>query len=272
MKTISLTTILMIILFSTVAFATSVNTDYEGMGDFYMETTIISPVAPDITDTVDINTGCDGGCCCCPDCFGEYSGNQYMTNNPFSASVHTAEVTEGCVVIEQYYTDYIDGHTIESYYYTYFNGTGTAESYIYVVPGLAESYQLANGTGSSYVSFSQIAYIGTEFDFSTTYGGAVWLCAPGYAGLYNQYYYSGGQIYYNSEMGLYCSPTDGSSMDNFLFASATDHFSLNSQLEIGDIESTQNVGVGEGEAEYGFTAIFYDMFDDLYFGFEMELG
>jgi hypothetical protein len=274
MKTKIMTIGIMFILFSSVAFATSVNTDYEGNGEFYMQTTITSPIKPDVTDTVKINTGCDT--ICCDDCdAGEYMGNQFLSNYPFSTAVHTVhteEGTENCVDIEQTYYEEIDGKTIKTTYYTYLNGTGTAESYVYVIPGAAESYQLANGTGISYVSFSQISYIGNDFDFSTTYGGSVWACAPGYAGLYNQYYYSNQQIYYNAEMGLYCSPVDGSSMNAFLFAEGTDHFDLGGVMTIADVEYQPGAGVGEGESDYGFSANFYNMFDDLYFGFNMELG
>lgn len=277
MKTIILT-VIMSLLFSSVALATSVNTDYEGVGEFSMVTTITSPILPDITDSVHINSGCCGTCCipnvCCPPVgeIGEYSGSLFMTNNPFSASVHEAEITDGCIDINQYFTEEIGEQTIQTLYHTYFNGTGEAMSYVYVVPGAAESYQLANGTGTSHVSFTQISYIGTDFDFLTTYGGTVWVCAPGYAGLYGQYYYSGGQIYYNNQLGLYCSPTDESRIETYLTASATDHFSISSELEMGDVKHCEDAGVEEGEADYGFTAVFYDMFDDLYFGFDMELG
>ncbi|MBN2203177.1 MAG: hypothetical protein JW700_03255 [Candidatus Aenigmarchaeota archaeon] len=279
MKTTMIATLIMFTLFSTMAFATSVSTDYEGVGEFSMEVTIASSVNPDITDSVHINAGCCGTCCCPNECcpaigeIGEYQGNLFMTNNPFSVSYHSADVTEGCVDIDQYYTDVIGDMTIQSYYHTHLNGTGTAESYMfYVVPGAAASIQLANGTGTSHVSFGQIAYVGTDYDFSAEYGGTVWACAPGYAGLYNEYYYSGGQIYYSSQLGLYCSPTDGSKMSSSLFASSTDSFNLTSELQVGDVENCQEAGVENGTAEYGFTANFYDMFDDVYFGFDMILG
>jgi hypothetical protein len=268
MKTISLTAILMIMLFSSVAFATTVYTDYEGSGDLQLKTTITSPILPSVTDSSEIHTGCSGDCCCYPELDGGYFGSQVVTNNPFTASGHIATVTDGCVVIEQYYTDYLGDQTIYTSYYTYFNGTGTAESYVYVVPGEAMSYQLANGTGTSFVSFSQIAFLDDEFDYGTNYGGEVWVCAPGYAELMNYYYYSGGQIYYNTQLELYCQPVSQANLNSFLFAQGTDHFVLNSDA-YGDFwKTSQNINV-EGSSDYGFTTISNDDFD---FDFEMELG
>jgi len=268
MKTISLTAILMILLFNTVAFATTVYTDYQGSGDLQLQTTITSPVAPSVTDSSEIHTGCDGDCCCWPELVGDYFGSQIVTNNPFSASGHTATVTEGCVVIEQEYTDYLGDQTIHTSYYTYFNGTGTAESYVYVIPGEAMSYQLANGTGSSFVSFSQIAFLNGDFDYGTNYGGQVWVCSPGYTEMMNYYYFSGGQIFYNTQLGMYCHPVGEGSLNSFLFAQGTDHFSLNSIVAGDGWGMSQDINV-EGSSDYGFTTDSNDNFD---FGFDMELG
>ncbi|NIO44910.1 MAG: hypothetical protein GTN36_05155 [Candidatus Aenigmarchaeota archaeon] len=269
-KRISLIAVsLMLILYSSLALATTVNTGYEGTGDFNLQTTIISPIAPSITDTVDINTGCDGGCCCCPDCAGDYEGNQILTNNPFAASVHETTVTDGCVVIEQYYYDEFNGYTTYTNYYTYFNGTGTAESYVFAIPGEGMSYQLANGTGSAFVSFSQAVFSDGEFDYATTYGGGTWLCGPGYAGLVNDYDFNTNPGYYSPELGLYCVPVDESSLYAFLFAEATDHFGLSSEIVLGSLEYYQDIGV-EGSSEYGTVVTSYG--DDIDFDFEMELG
>jgi hypothetical protein len=269
MKTIILT-VIMIMLFSTVAFATTAYTEYEGMGDFEMTTTLISPISPDITDSVAIYTGCAGDCpCCCyPNIFGGYSGTQVVSNNPFVASGHKADVTDGCISIDQYYIDYLGDQTIYTSYYTYFNGTGTAESYVFVVPGEAVSYQLANGTGTSFVSFGQIAYIGTEPDFSTTYGGGVWACAPGYAEMIGSYYYHNQQVYYNNELELYCYPVGENNLNAFLFTSSTDFFGLFSSLSTGYLEFSQEISV-EGTSDYGFSV---NSTDDIDFDFEMELG
>ena len=266
---ISLTASIMLILYSTVVLATTVTTDYEGSGDLEIQTTIISPVAPIITDSADINTGCSGGCCCCPNCAGDYEGTQIVTNNPFSASVHKATVTDGCVVIEQTYNDNINGQNIQTDYYTYFNGTGTAESYVYAIPGHGMSYQLANGTGSAFVGFTQIVFLNGNFDYGTSYGGGVLLCNPGYAGMVNAYDFYSGKIYYDSQLGLYCYPVDDSSLYTFLFAQATDSFSLNSDLIMGSVEHIENVGA-EGESEYGTVATSYN--GNLTYDFGMELG
>lgn len=268
MKTISLTAILMTLLFSSVAFATTVYTDYEGSGDLELQTTITSPIMPSITDTSTIHTGCDGDCCCIPELVGGYSGSQIVTNNPFSASEHVVSVIDGCVIIEQYYTDYIGDQTIYTSYFTYFNGTGTAESYVYVLPGEAFSYQLANGTGSSYVSFNQIVLLDEEFDYGTYYGGEVWVCTPGYTGLMNYYYFSGGQIYYNTQLEMYCQPVSEANMQTFLFAQGTDHFALNGIASGSGWTMSQDINV-EGSADYGFTT---QSNDDFNFDFEMELG
>jgi hypothetical protein len=270
MKKINLIAAIMIIISSNIALATTVYTDYEGSGDFEIQTTIISPITPIITDSADINTGCSGGCCCCPDCAGDYKGSQIITNNPFSATAHNVNVTEGCVVIYQRYNDYVNGQSIATDYYTYFNGTGTAKSYIYTIPGQGMSYQLSNGTGSAFVWFTQNVFFDNVFDYGTSYGGGVMLCQPGYAGLRNQYQYSNGEIYYNSELGMYCYPVSyESSLYTFLFSKVTDLFSLNSFTEIGNVGYNQDIGVN-GSAEYGTVINSKD--DEIYFGFDMELG
>lgn len=269
MRKISLVTSLMIILFSNTVLATTVNTDYAGSGDLSIQTTIISPVVPIITDSANINTGCAGGCCCCPDCAGEYEGEQIVTNNPFSASGHEASVTNGCVEINQKYTDKIDGQTIETSYHTYMNGTGTAESYVYAIPGHGTSYQLANGTGSAFVGFTQLVFLDDEFDYGTSYGGGVWLCSPGYAGLLNRYDLYNGNIIYDSQLGLYCYPVDGSSLYAFLFAKTTDSFSLNSDFVMDSTEYAENIEA-EGASEYGSVITSYN--GSFNYDFGMELG
>lgn len=270
MKTITLTSILMIILFSNIALATSVYTEYEGSGDLHLQTTIITPGYPTLTDTVDARTGCDGGCCCCPFCFGEYDGSLYVTNNPFENSDqyfgHEASVTNGCIDIEQAIYEKIGDQIIETYYYTYFNGTGTAESYILVLLGNALSYQFANGTGTSYASFSQSVFDDGEFDYATTYGGGVWVCSSGYTGLINYYEYSGGIIVYDTELELYCYEQG----DNyaFLYAEGTDYFSLDSELFSSYLSIYNEIDV-YGTSDYGFSV---ESTDTIYFDFNMELG
>jgi len=267
-KTISLITLCLMIISSAVS-ATTVNTDYSGAGDFSIQTTIISPVTPTITDSATIHTGCAGGCCCCPDCSGSYDGNQIVTNNPFSASGHKANVVNGCVVIDQKYNDNVGNQNIQTDYYTYFNGTGYAESYVYAVPGQGMSYQLANGTGSSFVGFTQIVFLNNNFDYGTSYGGGVFLCEPGYAGLFNNYHLSGEKIFYNSQLGMYCQPTDDSSLYAFLFAKSTGSFNLSSDAKIGSVEHIENAGA-EGESEYG--TVINSNNDNIDFDFDMELG
>jgi len=260
---------LIFILFSNLALATTVTTDYAGSGDLSIQTTIISPVAPIITDSATIHTGCAGGCCCCPYCEGSYDGTQILTNNPFSASSHEATVNNGCVVIEQKYNDNVNDYNIQTDYYTYFNGTGKAESYVYAVPGSGISYQLANGTGSAFVGFTQLVFLGDDFDYGTSYGGGVWLCEPGYAGMFNQYEFNNGKIYYDSQLGLYCHPADGSSLYSFLFAKTTDSFVLNSNIKTDSIEKEIDVEA-EGASEYETVITSYN--DSFNYDFGMELG
>lgn len=270
MKKISLSISIMIVLFSNIVFATTVSTNYEGSGDFEIQTTIISPIVPIITDSAKIETGCSGGCCCCPECSGDYEGKQVMTNNPFSAATHDINVTNGCLEINQNYVDHVNGQSIVADYYTYFNGTGRAESYVYVVPGQGMSYQLSNGTGSAFVSLTQSVFLDNVFDYGTTYGGGVMLCQPGYAGLWNQYQYSDGKIYYNSELGMYCQPASSqSTLYAFLFSKSTDAFGLNSTIDMNDVEYSQDIG-STGPAEYG--TVVNSKSGDIYFGFDMELG
>jgi hypothetical protein len=270
MKKIYLTTSLMIILISSIAFATTVTTDYQGSGDFEIQTTIISPIVPIITDSAKIETGCSGGCCCCPECSGDYRGKQIMTNNPFSASSHDVNVTKGCVEINQNYVDYVDGQSIAMDYYTYFNGTGRAESFVNAVPGQGMSYQLSNGTGSAFVMLTQLVFLDDVFDYETTYGGGVLLCQPGYAGLWNQYQYLDGKIFYNTELGMYCQPASSqSTLYAFLFSKSTDAFGLNSTIDMNDVEYNQDIG-STGSAEYG--TVVNSKSGDIYFGFDMELG
>ena len=256
-------------LFLNTVLATTVYTDYAGSGDFYLETTIESIVKPTITDSGTIHTGCDGACCCVPELSGEYEGTQVVTNDPYSASGHKATVTDGCVVIEQTYDDEFNGYSTKTTYYTYLDGTGTAESFIYVVPGMAESIQLSNGTGSTYASFSQIVYLDDTFDYETTYGGGTFYCGPGYVGIYNTYDFYANPGYYNPEIGLYCVPIDETSNNyGFLYAEATDSMDINTYAVTDSWEWYNDVGV-EGSSEYG-TVVTSN--NDLDFDFEMVLG
>lgn len=255
---------------SSVAFATTVNTDYSGSGDFSIQTTIISPVAPTVIDTAEIHTGCAGGCCCCPDCSGTYDGNQLVTNNPFSASGHRTEVVNGCVVIDQKYNDNVGNQNIQTDYYTYFNGTGYAESYVYAVPGQGMSYQLSNGTGSAFVGFTQNVFSDDVFVYGTTYGAGVMICSPGYAGLSNSYYFSDGKIYYDAELGMYCQPaSEESNIYALLFSKSSNFFSLDSTLDMGDVQYDQNAGT-TGVSDYG--TVISSNNNETYFGFDMVLG
>jgi hypothetical protein len=258
-------TSLMFILFSGLVLATKVTTDYSGNGDFQLTTNIQSPISPSIIDSAEIHTGCDGGCCCCPYCSGSYEGTQVVTNNPFSASGDQASVTNGCIALEQTYYDEYDNRKSETLYYTYFDGNGTAESYVYASPGQGLSYQLANGTGSSWVSFSQIVYLDGNFDYATTYGGAAWVCEPGYAEMVAEYSFG----YYNTQLGLYCVPVNESShINGFLHAKTTDLIDANTHVEIGSIDYYENVGA-DGMSQYDFVVTSYD---DLLFDTEMWLG
>ena len=260
---------LMFMLLNSMVLATTVYTDYAGSGDFSIETTIESIVKPDITDSSQINTGCDGGCCCCPDCAGDYEGTQIVTNDPFSASSHETTVTEGCVVIEQTYDDEFNGYSAETKYYTYFNGTGTAKSIVYALPGYGLSEQFSNGTGSTYASFSQIVYLDDTFDYETLYGGGTWYCESGYVGIYNEYDFYANPGYYNPKIGLYCVPVDeNSNVYGFLHAKATDLMDVDTYVKIGSAELFEH-GEVEGTAQYDIIATSND---DLDFDFEMVLG
>jgi hypothetical protein len=262
-------TSLMFTLFLSTVLATTITTDYAGNGDLYLETTIHSIVKPDITDSGEIHTGCEGGCCCCPDCYGEYEGTQVVTNDPFSASGHQTTVVDGCVVIEQKYDDEFNSYKTETSYYTYFNGTGTAESYVYAVPGIGMSYQLSNGTGSTYASFSQIVYLDDTFDYAILYGGGTWLCTPGYVGLFNAYDFYTNPGYYNPELGLYCVPIDETSnVYAFLHTKTTDSMDLDAYIKSGWIEWYQDIEV-EGSSQYD---VIVTSSNDLDFDFETVLG
>ena len=270
-KTILITGFL-ILLMSNVALATSVTTDYAGLGEFSMYTTILSPIAPDITDSVHINTGCCGTCCCPNDCcpptgeIGVYEGHLSMTNTPFSGSYHWAQTDDGCIEINQNYVEHIDGQSIYTNYYTYFNGTGYAESYVYVIPGEAISHQNASGAGTGFVEFRQIAFLDGEFDYETNYGGEVWICSNGYASLENYYNIIGGEAMYNTQLEMYCAPVGGGTY-SFLFADGTDHFNLNSEASGSYLDFCQDINV-EGLFDYGFSALDPDEFN---FNFDMEI-
>jgi hypothetical protein len=268
MKTISLTSILMILLFSTVAFATTVHTEYEGSGDLEMTTILTSEVTPDIMDSVDITTGCDGGCCCLPDLSGSYRGTQVVSNDPTVLNGHTATTDEGCIEIRQTVYDELNGQKIYTDLYTYLEGEGTAESVFYVMRGKLMSFQLANGTGNSFVSFHQIVLLDDEFDYGFKYGGGVWMCSPGYAALNSGYNFYINPTYYFADLGLYCQHVDDSNIYAFLFAQTTDNFGLSSELEMDSIVMKDNI-VAEGASSYGFTATTYDSLD---YDFEMQLG
>jgi hypothetical protein len=259
--------ILMFLLFINVALATDVTTNYSGKGDFNLQTNIQSEVTPFIDDSATIHTGCNGGCCCCPNCDGSYNGFQFVTNNPFSISVDEANVNNGCVALQQNIHDNFDNHTADTNYYTYLDGSGTATSYIYATPGQGSSYQLANGTGSAFVSFGQSVFLNDNFDYETTYGGGTLICIPGYVGMVNEYDFYNGSSYYNSQLGLYCYPADGS-LYAFLFAKTTDLFSLNKNVTIDSVKSRENIEA-EGSSDY---KTFVNSTDNFLFGFKMELS
>ena len=269
MKTKLIMTGLMFVLLSSIAFATSAYTEYSGSGDFQLQTNIQSEVTPTIYDSATIHTGCNGGCCCCPGCSGEYEGIQVVTNNPFSIAIDNADVTNGCVVLEQTIYDKFDDRNAETRYYTYLDGTGTATSYIYATPGQGYSYQLSNGTGSTFASFSQIVFLNDNFDYETTYGGGTWVCGPGYTGMVNAYDFYNHKGYYNPQLGLYCYPiNEDSSLYAFLFAETTDYFGLDANFTI-DSSKVQHDVEAEGASEYGTVATSYK---NLSFDFDMRLG
>ena len=259
----------MFILSVSLVLATTAYTEYAGSGDLYLKTNIQSPIAPSITDSVTIHTGCDGGCCCCPDCAGEYEGTQIVTNDPFSPSGHQSSVVDGCIQIEQTYYDEFDNRKTETLYYTYFDGNGTAESYVYAVPGQGMSYQFADGNGSSYVSFSQMVYLDENFDYETNYGAAAWVCGPGYVWMINGYDFYNNPGYYNPEIDLYCYPVnESSSLTGFLHAKTTDSMNVNTFVGSGSIEYYQDIE-NLGTAQYDIVATSYG---DLVFVFEETLG
>lgn len=265
---------MMITLFSSIAFATDVTTDYSGSGELIIQTNIQSEFSPTITDYAHINTGCVTCCClgldCCSTAGRDYSGQDIVTNEPFSASVHTVNVTNGCVVINQSYNDDIDNHQIQTNYYTYFNGTGSAESYIYAFLGNGTSYQFANGIGSAFVGFTQNIFSVDAFDYGTNYGGGVTICSPGYAGLMNKYQYSGGEIYYNAQLGMYCEPVSSeSSLYAFLFSNSANNFNLESGTLINNIKQKQSIEAN-GVSDYG--TLVSSKSGNISFNFDMILG
>ena len=256
-------------LLASVAFATSAYTEYSGSGDFRLQTNIQSAITPTIFDSATIHTGCDGGCCCCPECSGDYNGFQFLTNNPISIAIDEANVNKGCVQLEQTIYDDFNTREAETSYYTYLDGTGTAMSYIYAEPGQGYSFQLANGTGSAFVSFSQMVFLDNNFDYVTTYGGGVWICDSGYAGMINSYDVLNHKSYYNPELGLYCYPLDESNkLYAFLFAKTTDYFNLSSDISVDSIRLLQSIEA-EGASEYETVANSNGNFS---FDFDMVLG
>jgi len=268
---ISLVTIsLMFILFSSLVLATTVNTDYSGSGDFELTTKIESEVTPTITDRAEIHTGCEGVCCCCcqPDLSGEYYGYQIVMNNPYTASADEATVTYGCIELEQTIDDEYNGRRSETIYYTFFEGSGYATSFTYALDGQGLSYQLANGTGSSYISFTQVVYLDENFDYATSYGGAAWVCDPGWAGMVSEYSFG----HYNADLGLYCYSVDETShLNGFLHAQSTDSMDVLTKVKMGPSELIEHAGV-EGAAQYDIVATAYnDFMSDFDFDLEMEL-
>ena len=248
--------------------ATDVHTDYSGKGDFQLQTNIQSEVTPTIYDSATIHTGCNGGCCCCPECSGSYEGLQFLANNPFSIAVDNANITNGCAALEQTIYDNLDNRSVKTKYYTYLDGSGNVVSYIYAKPGQGSSYQLSNGTGSAFIDFSQNVFTNGNFDYGTTYGGGVWVCGPGYAGMVSSYDVLNHNSYYDPELGLYCHPLDGSSLYAFLFAKTTDSFNLNNTVIIGSTESHENIE-SQGNSDYGTVATSHG---SLTFNFNMVLG
>jgi len=270
MKISLITTSLMFLLFVNIAFATTAYTEYTGSGDFKLQTSILSEVTPIIYDSATIHTGCNGGCCCCPECSGKYEGLQLVTNSPLSAAIDVANVTNGCVALEQNIIDNFDNRTAETNYYTYLDGSGTAKSYIYATPGQGLSYQLANGTGSAYASFNQVVFLNGNFDYETTYGGASWVCGPGYVGIVNSYDFYNTPAYYNPKLGLYCYPINQNSiLYAFLFAKSTDIMKIDSHIRTDAIRLNESIDAA-GFSDYGKVIASHDG-GDFIFDFEMKL-
>lgn len=259
----------MLVLLSSIVLATTASTEYEGSGDFQLQTIITSDVVPPISDSATIHTGCNGGCCCCPECSGSYEGYQIVTNNPFSIAIDEARVTNGCVVLEQKIDDKFNSRSAETNYYTYLDGSGIATSYIYAKPGQGYSYQLSNGTGSTFVSFSQVFFSDDNFDYGTTYGGGTYICGYGYTGMVNSYDLLNHKSYYSPELGLFCYPVnESSSVYAFLFAKTTDSFNLDDEFKVDSLRMKEDIEA-EGASEYGKVINSHTNID---FDFEMELG
>jgi hypothetical protein len=259
-----------IILFSQIALATDVLTEYEGSGDLLMTTTIISPVQPTVQDTVGSHTACSGECCgCCNNCYGTglggYDGWSYLTNEYYGFSVDQGSVENGCINLQQDIVEQNGDQTITTQYNTGVNGTGYAYSWLSAVPFNAYAYQYAEGFGSTWAFFGQSSKTDDELNFETIFGGGTIDCNFGNVSMESEYQINS-QADYNSILKALCQ--DPGFAYAALHGKASDYLNSNVELKTKFMNWLMNTEV-IGQSELNISATSDNSLD---FSFDMVLG
>lgn len=222
-----------LVLFSQIALATDVTTDYSGSGDLHIDTVIISSVQPTVYDTVDSHTACSGECCgCCNNnCYGGlpggYDGWSFLSNEYGSFSEDRGSVTNGCINLQQGISEQNGNQIITTKYATGLNGTGYAYSWLSAIPFDDYAYQYAEGSGDTWAFFSQSSKTNDNFDFDTIFGGQTISCNFGNVSMQSEYQLNS-QANYNSIIDALCQDP------GFAYAALHDNASayLNSNAQL----------------------------------------
>jgi len=258
--------VLILLLLPVSVFATSSYVQYEGEGSLSIETSITSSVRPDLTDTSYVGAG---PCPCEGCCEGDYSGYQYVSNNPFVWTSDYADVENGCINLHQEVIDYKEDEDqlITTEFHTGLEGTGSANLSTAAIPLNVYGYQYAQGSGETWAYFSQISEIGGSFDFGTVFGGGTYNCGYGYVEMEGENrVLNSPTIYSPVMMSMVCE--DPGYVYGFLHGEATDYLNLNASVKMGNTNWFTEMGVeGSGQVD-----ISTESNNGLDFDFDMVLG
>ena len=243
------------------------STEYEGTGSMSFTSELISDTKPDMYDQVDAFAE---PCPCCEDeCVdpGYYSGYQYLTNDPYNIIEDYGEVENGCISFNQEIVDYNDGNqVITTNYYTGIDGTGIAYAYVTAIPLYGYGYQYVDGSGETWVYFSQLSELDGDFDFRAAYGAGTIDCSSGILEMGNEYDLTNPYVYYNPYLLILCEDSGYSYAD--LEGDATDILNANVTVQTKYMSWASQIDV-EGS---GSLLINTESDDELDFDFEMVLG
>ncbi len=138
--------IMIFLVMAKASLATSVYTEYSGSGDLSMTSTVTSPVAPEIENTVSARTSEDGS----------YDGTMYHANDQTSLSVNNVTVSGGCALVSQKIVEQQTNGRTAATQYSAGAYDGRVQSWVSAVP--LKHYNIQSAAGSeSWAIFSQNA-------------------------------------------------------------------------------------------------------------------